>query len=101
MVEIVARDVQPLRGLKEQMAREVRLSASLSEIFDDVFVTLKDRIAEAPGTVPVVIELRRPGQFHVALKAAGRYAVRPSPELTRQLVELLGPGGVRLIPSVS
>jgi DNA polymerase-3 subunit alpha len=94
-VEIIARDIQPLEGLREQSAREVLLVASIPETLDETFAGVKQLLQTSPGNVPVSFELRRSGQFEARIRLDGRYAVRPTPDLTQGLEKLLGPKSVR------
>jgi DNA polymerase-3 subunit alpha len=94
-VEIIARDIQPLEGLREQSAREVLLVAAIPETLDETFASVKELLQTSPGNVPVFLELRRSGQFEARVRLDGRYAVKPTPDLTAGLEELLGPKSVR------
>jgi DNA polymerase III subunit alpha len=96
-VEIIAREIQQLEGLREQSARQVVLVALIPETLDDVFVSVKELLQASPGNVPVSFELRRAGQFEARVKLAGQYAVRPTPELTVGLERLLGPRSVKYV----
>ena len=58
-------------------------------------------LAASPGTVPVTLEIRRPGQFAARVKVDHRLSVRPTPRLTRELGELLGPKAVRYLTAFS
>jgi len=94
-VEIVAREIEPLEGLREQSARAVLLVASIPETLDETFAGVKQLLETSPGNVPVSFELRRAGHFEAVVKLGARYAVRPTPDLTARLESLLGPKSVR------
>jgi DNA polymerase-3 subunit alpha len=94
-VEIIARELEPLEGLREQSAREVLLVASIPETLDETFAGVKELLEASPGNVPVSFELRRAGHFEARVKLGPRYAVRPTPDLTARLESLLGPKSVR------
>jgi hypothetical protein len=94
-VEIIAREIEPLEGLREQSAREVFLVAAIPETLDETFAGVKELLEASPGSVPVTFELRRAGHFEARVKLNPRYAVRPTPELTARLESLLGPRSVR------
>ena len=98
-VEIIAREIQPLEGMLEASAREIHLSATIPETIDDVFVSLRELLEAAPGSVPVTISIRRPGHFDARIRLPSHLAVRPTPELTEGLTRLLGPKGVRYLGS--
>ncbi len=100
-IELIAREIQPLKGLRESMAAQVLLKVSLAELFDDVFGELRGVLEEHPGNVPVIIEVRRPGQFNAQIQLSRRFSVRPNTVLTLELKRLLGPKNVLLIPSFS
>ena len=94
-VEIIAREIEPLDGLREQSARAVLLVASIPETLDETFAGVKELLETSPGSVPVSFELRRTGHFEALVKLGPRYAVKPTPELTARLEHLLGPKSVR------
>ncbi len=94
-VEIVAREIEPLEGLREQSARELLLVASIPETLDETFAGVKQLLEASPGSVPVSLELRRAGHFEAVVKLDPRYAVKPTPDLTARLEGLLGPKSVR------
>jgi len=94
-VEIIAREIEPLEGLREQSAREVLLVAAIPETLDETFAGVKELLETSPGTIPVSFELRRAGHFEARVKLGPRYAVKPTPELTARLEGLLGPKSVR------
>jgi DNA polymerase-3 subunit alpha len=92
-IEVIAREIQPLEGMKEQSAREVRIEPQNFETFDEA--TLIEILRRFPGSVPVSLELRRPGHFAARQKIDSRLWVRPTPEFTASMEALLGPGSVR------
>jgi hypothetical protein len=92
-IEVIAREIQPLEGMKEQGAREVRIEPQNFETFDEA--TLIEILRRFPGSVPVSLELRRPGHFAARQKIDSRLWVRPTPEFTASMETLLGPGSVR------
>jgi DNA polymerase-3 subunit alpha len=94
-VEVIAREIEPLEGLREGSAREVLLVASIPETLDETFAGVKDLLETSPGNVPVSFELRRAGHFETRIRLGARYAVRPTPQLTQKLENLLGPTSVR------
>jgi DNA polymerase-3 subunit alpha len=96
-IEMIAREIQPLEGLREASAREVRLVASIPEVLDTTFASVKELLETSPGNVPVSFEVRRAGHFEARVKLSPRYAVRPTPELTSGLSQLLGPKSVRYV----
>ncbi len=98
-IEIIARDIQMLEGLREASAREVVLFAQVPETLDDTFGSVRELLENAPGTVPVKFRLRRAGQFEADIRVSPRLAVRPTPELTDGLERLLGPHAVRYLYS--
>ena len=89
-VQIIARDIQPLEGMREAAARELVLRVALPETLDDVFSSVKELLESAPGNVPVTFSIRRPGQFEARVQLARQLAIRPTPELTEGLERLLG-----------
>ncbi len=94
-VEVIAREIEPLEGLREGSAREVLLVASIPETLDETFAGVKDLLETSPGNIPVSFELRRAGHFETRIRLGARYAVRPTPQLTQKLESLLGPKSVR------
>jgi len=96
-VEVIAREIQPLEGMREAAASGVRLLAQVPGTLDETFASVREILEGSPGSVPVSLEVRRPGHWEVTVRAAGRLAVRPTPELTKGLERLLGPGSVRYV----
>ncbi len=100
-VEVIARDIQPLEGLREAAAREVRIVTPAQGVLDETLAAVRHLLQDSPGTIPVSMEVRRPGQYEVVVKLAPRYAVRPTPALTSGLENLLGPKSVRYLYAVA
>ncbi len=100
-VEIHAREVQRMVGLREDAARQLLLLAAIPETLDETFTGVKQLLETSPGMIPVSFELRRAGHFEARVALPSRYAVRPTPELTDGLTRLLGPKAVRYLYSVS
>ena len=96
-VEIIAREIQPLEGMREAAATEVRLLTPVPGTLDDTLSSVREILESSPGSIPVSLEVRRAGHWAVTVRAAGRLAVRPTPELTKGLERLLGPGSVRYL----
>ena len=96
-VEIIAREIQALEGMREAAACEVRLVTPVPGTLDETFASVREILESSPGSVPVSLEVRRPGHWEVTVRTAGRLAVRPTPELTRGLERLLGPRSVRYV----
>jgi DNA polymerase-3 subunit alpha len=94
-VEIIAREIQALEGMREAAATEIRLVTPVPGTLDETLASVREILESSPGSVPVSLAVRRAGQWEVTVRAAGRLAVRPTPELTRGLERLLGPGSVR------
>ncbi len=94
-VEIIAREIQPLEGMREAAARELQLFATIPETIDEVFTSVRDLLQSAPGSIPVSISIRRPGHFDARIQLPPYLAVRPTPELTDGLSRLLGPKAVK------
>jgi DNA polymerase III alpha subunit len=94
-VEVIARDIERLEGLRELSAREVLLVAAIPETLDETFAGVKELLETSPGNVPVSFELRRAGHFEARVRLGPRYAVKPTPELTARLEGLLGQKSVR------
>ena len=93
-VELIAREIQPLEGMREQLAREVRISPSNFDTFDEV--ATEEILRRYPGSTPVFLEMRRPGQWVATLQKLSQHlSVRPTPEFTAVLEKLLGPKSVR------
>ena len=92
-IEVIAREIQPLEGMREQAAREVVISPSNFDTFDEAGI--KEILSRYPGSMPVSLEMRRPGQFAALQKIDQRLWVRPTPDFTADLEKLLGPKSVR------
>lgn len=90
-IEVIAREIQPLEGMRENAAGEVRISPPNFDTFDEV--AMEEILRNNPGSIPVSLEMRRPGQFVTWLEKI-KY-VRPTPEFTADLEKLLGPKSVR------
>jgi len=93
-IEVIAREIEPLEGLREESAREVVLLAGIPETLDETFAGVKELLEASPGDIPVSFELRRAGHFEARVRLGPRYAVRPTPLLTERLESLLGPKSV-------
>ena len=96
-VEIIAREIQALEGMREAAATELCLATPLPGTLDDTLASVRELLESSPGSVPVYLDVRRAGQWAVRVRTAGRLAVRPTPELTGGLERLLGPGAVRYV----
>jgi DNA polymerase-3 subunit alpha len=92
-IEVIAREIQPLEGMKEQGARHVLVAPSNFDTFDEK--SLGEILRRFPGSTPVFLEMRRTGQFAAPLKLSSEFWVRPTPEFTASMEALLGPGSVR------
>ena len=92
-IEIIAREIQLVEGMKEQSAKEVLIVPQNFETFDEE--TLEKILRRYPGAVPVSLEERRPGQFVARHRIRRDLWVRPSPEFTASMETLLGPDSVR------
>src|SRR5512140_1513915 len=97
-IEIIAREIQPLEGMRESAARELQLFATIPETIDEVFAGVRDLLQSAPGSIPVSISIRRPGHFDARIQLPAHLAVRPTPALTEGLSRLLGPKAVKYRP---
>jgi hypothetical protein len=92
-IEIIARDIQLVEGMKEQSAKEVLIAPSNFDTFDEA--AMGEILRKYPGSIPVSLEMRRAGQFAAPLRLSSRFWVRPSPEFTASMETLLGPNTVR------
>ncbi len=92
-VEVIAREIQPLEGMKEQSARHVVVAPSNFDTFDEK--SLGEILRKFPGSTPVFLEMRRAGQFAAPLKLSPEFWVRPTPDFTASMEALLGPGSIR------
>ena len=92
-IEVIARDIQPLEGMKEQGAREVLIAPSNFDTFDEAL--MGEILTRFPGSIPVFLEMRRSGHFAAPLKLSPRFWVRPTPEFTAAMETLLGANSVR------
>ena len=95
-IELIAREIQPLEGMMERAAQEVRISPSNFDTFDEV--AMEEILRNNPGSIPVSLEMRRPGQFGTWLERI-RWHVRPNPDFTAEIEKLLGPKSVRYPPA--
>ena len=92
-IELIAREIQPLEGMREQSAREVVISPPNFDTFDES--AMGQILRRYPGSMPVFLEMRRSGQFEARQKIDPRLWVRPTPDFTADLEKLLGPKSVR------
>jgi hypothetical protein len=92
-IEVIAREIQPLEGMKEQGARHVMIAPSNFDTFDEK--AMGEILRKYPGSTPVFLEMRRSGQFAAPLKLSSRFWIRPTPEFTATMETLLGAGSVR------
>lgn len=96
-VEIIAREIQPLEGMREAQARALRLHANLPETLEDALASVRELLENAPGNVPVTLVLARSGHFEAEVRLDPRFAVKPSPELTAGIERLLGERSVQFV----
>ena len=92
-IEVIAREIQALEGMKEQGARHVVVSPPNFDTFDER--SFGEILRRFPGSTPVFLEMRRSGQFAAPLKLSPEFWIRPTPEFTASMETLLGPGSVR------
>jgi len=92
-IEIIAREIQPLEGLREQSAKEVLIAPPNFDTFDEA--AMGEILRRHPGSIPVSLEMRRSGQFAAPLRLSPRFWVRPTPEFTASMETLLGRNSVR------
>ncbi len=92
-IEVIAREIQPLEGMKEQGARHVVVSPPNFDTFDET--SFGEILRRFPGSTPVFLEMRRAGQFAAPLRLSSEFWIRPTPEFTASVETLLGPGSVR------
>ncbi|MBL8115714.1 MAG: hypothetical protein JNK60_22745, partial [Acidobacteria bacterium] len=96
-VEIIAKEIQQLDGIREEKTREIRLMAPLAETTDETFLGVKRLLESSPGSTPVSLAVTKPGGYEARFNLPSKYAVRPSTALTDGLEKLLGPRSVRYV----
>ena len=94
-VRITAADIAPLDDLRARKAEAVHLSLDASEIDDDLVVRVRATLEKHRGDAPLYFDVVRPGEFRLVARAETTLRVAPSPELSADLEQVVGPGRVR------
>jgi len=95
-VRIIASEMVPLSQALQSRTGSVHLRVPVSGVTEETLGRLKDLLEGNRGACPVYLELTKPGEFALTLKADVAWAANPSREMVASLEALLGPGSVRL-----
>ena len=93
-MRLIADTIMPLEGAREALAEAVTVRLTTVGMVDEVLQQLAAAAGRHPGDTPLYLVLENPDGWHATLAAGSAMAVSPSPELTRELEEILGPESV-------
>ncbi len=90
-MRLIAEAIMPLEGAREALAEARTVRLTTVGMVDEVLQQLAAAAGRHPGDTPLYLVLENPEGWHATLAAGPAMAVSPSPELTRELEEILGP----------
>jgi DNA polymerase-3 subunit alpha len=93
-VRFIADEISPLDGLRERRAEAAILRLTTTGLEDDTLDRISEILSRRRGSLPVYLELTLPLRTSVSMQLDPDWQVTPSPELTRELQELLGPASI-------
>ncbi len=93
---VLASAIVPLQKAREDRTEGISIRLVTTGLTDEVLQQLRETIEAHRGTVPLYLEIARPGEFVVTLKADGEdFAASPSRDLKASVESILGKGAVR------
>jgi DNA polymerase-3 subunit alpha len=87
MPKIVANDLFPIEKIYSLITA---ININLSGIRENLFVTLKDRIAQSRGPIPVYLHLDSVSKNRIQLLVGNEFFVEPTEDLIQDIESLLG-----------
>jgi DNA polymerase III subunit alpha len=94
-VRVTADEVASLDDLREKKAEAVQVRVDAGDVDDDFASRLRSAVEGHRGEVSLYLEIVRPGDFRVVVRAEPTLRVAPSPALSAALEKVVGPGRVR------
>ena len=94
---ILATSIATLQQARESRTTGVAIQIVTTGLTDEILEQLKTTLADHKGSVPLYLEVARPGGFVMTLKADPiSFGTSPSKEMMASVEALLGKGSVRL-----
>jgi DNA polymerase-3 subunit alpha len=94
-VRLTADEVAALEDLREKKAEAVQVRVDAAEVDDEFASRLRGVVEGHRGDVALYVEIIRPGDFRVVVRAEPTLRVTPSPALSAALEKVVGAGNVR------
>jgi DNA polymerase-3 subunit alpha len=94
--KIVVSDMQPLSGIAHRNAKNLRISACISNLSPSSAIELHRLLERNRGETGVDLELYNPEDFRVNIHSSDFVRVKASPELVHQIESICGAGSVQL-----
>ena len=94
-VNLTADALTPLDELRERRAEAVQVRLLAAELDPGVIGRLRTAVESHRGEVALFLEVARPGDWRLVVRAEPSLRVAPSRAFTRAVEEVLGPGRVR------
>jgi DNA polymerase-3 subunit alpha len=92
---LLASQIVPLREARQRRAEALWIRVTTARVGPAEVDRLRDLLESCRGECPVYLEVIRPGDFALTLRADPGLRVAPTPELTAAIEGLLGEGTVR------
>jgi hypothetical protein len=92
--KIIVEDLFPFEEIYKLITA---MSINLSGIKENIFESLKDRLSEHKGNVPIYLRLDTPAKSRVQMVVGENLYVLPSEKLIQELDELLGEDRLSLV----
>jgi len=93
-VRLTADEIGALDELRERNAEGVQVRLEAAEIDDDLLQRLRAAVAPHRGEVALYVEIVRPSDFRLVVRAEPALRVTPSRALLTDLEGVVGPGRV-------
>jgi DNA polymerase III alpha subunit len=94
-VSLTADALTPLEELRERRAEAVQVRLLAAELDTALIGKLRSAVEAHRGEVALFLEVGRPGDWRLVVRAEPSLRVAPSRAFTRDVEALLGPGRVR------
>jgi DNA polymerase-3 subunit alpha len=94
--KVVVSEARPLEAAVNGPKSRLRIQVNLAQAGEDLAAELADMLAAHPGGNPVILDLRRPGEFVASLRVSRPSAVQADEEVMSQLRALTGVSAVEL-----
>ena len=94
-VRLTADEIVSLDDLREKKAEAVQVRLDAADVDDELVTRLRQAVEAHRGEVSLYLEIVRPGDFRVVVRAEHTLRVSPSRQLSAALESVVGPGRVR------